>query len=177
MRALLPILLVATLGEALSAQSVDSARTALQPFAVVVSDLSQTTTAWTSAQSPRRTTASTKSMVLGGFIGAALGAFGGAMVGKSIANCDVPAQNQCGLAEMVVGGLVGESIGMPIGVNFAANGRNTLRRTIPVSLGLMVGGLALSAGGYYAFIPGTPVLQMYSSISIERSGRIGLFGR
>jgi hypothetical protein len=116
-------------------------------------------------------------MILGGFIGGALGAFGGAMVGKAIEDCDVPPGTECGIAGMVVGGLVGESIGVPIGVNYAANGRNTLHRSIPTSLGLMVGGLVLSAAGYYTFIPGTPVLQMYTSISLERRGRVGLFGR
>jgi hypothetical protein len=175
MRLLLPVVLIATLGEPLSAQFIDSARTALQvPTAIAgVSQVQPLTVTPPGA----RTTASTKSMVLGGFIGGALGAFGGAMVGKAIANCEVPAPEDCALAGMVVGGLVGESIGVPIGVNFVANGRNTLQRSIPVSLGLMVGGLVLSAAGYYTFIPGTPALQMYTSISIERSGKIGMFGR
>jgi hypothetical protein len=176
MRAVLSLLLIASAGRALPAQLLDSAQTALRPPAMVNASPDATMPVPTT-QGPPRTYASRKSMIVGGLIGGALGAFGGAMVGKAIENCDVPGRKPCGLAGMVVGGLVGESFGVPIGVNYAANGRNTLQRSIPVSLGLMVGGLALSAGGYYAFIPGTPLLQIYSSMSIERSGRIGLFGR
>jgi hypothetical protein len=177
MRALLPVILIAAYSEILPAQFVDSTRTGLQAPVVVVPYRPQGQVSLTTPPNTTRTTASTKSMILGGLIGGALGAFGGAMVGKAVEKCDLPAQNNCGVAGMVIGGLVGESIGVPIGVNFVANGRNTLHRSIPTSLGLMVGGLILSAGGYYAFIPGTPALQVYSSISFERTGRIGLFGR
>jgi hypothetical protein len=175
MRALLPFLLLSSLTQALPAQSLDSARTAMSAPAAAIEPSMQVV-----VPAPRRaprTTASTKTMVAGGIIGGALGAFGGAMVGKAIADCDERVQHDCALTGLVVGGILGEAIGVPIGVNFVSNGRNTLHRSIPTSVGVTVASLALGVAGYYAFIPALPGLQLYTSINIERSGKIGLLGR
>ena len=175
MRAFLPILLVVSFSEALPAQLLDSARVAVQAAGVAAPAAEMRV-----ALDPRpsRTTASTKSMIVGGMIGGALGAFGGAMVGKALANCGAhpPGSDDCALTGMVIGGLLGEAIGVPIGVNFVANGRNTLARSIPASVGVTIGSLALGAAGYYAFIPAMPGLQLYTSINIERTGKMRLLG-
>ena len=114
-----------------------------------------------------QTSASTRSMIVGGIIGGALGAVGGAMLGTSLEKCDRSRDSLCGAEGFVLGGILGEAIGVPIGVNWAAQGRGSkLKRTIPVSIGLIAG--CLAAGGVLG-IPVIPPLQIYTSIRTERS--------
>jgi hypothetical protein len=126
--------------------------------------------------SASRTSASTKSMVLGGIIGGVLGAFGGAAVGVSIENCDRGQGGDCGVAGAVIGGIVGEAIGVPIGVNYAANGRGTLRRTIPASLTMMAVCTVMAYVTAGTSILMIPPMQIYTSIRAERTGNSGFLG-
>jgi hypothetical protein len=123
--------------------------------------------------SASRTSASTRSMVVGGIIGGVLGAFGGAAVGVSIENCD---GDNCGLAGAVIGGIVGEAIGVPIGVNYAANGTGTLRRTIPVSLAMTAVCTVMAYMTAGTSILMIPPMQIYTSIRAERTGSSGFLG-
>ena len=123
-----------------------------------------------------RTSASTKSMVLGGIIGGVLGAFGGAAVGVSIENCDGVQGGDCGVAGAVIGGVVGEAIGVPIGVNYAANGAGKLRRTIPASLAMTAVCAVMAYVTVGTSILAIPAMQIYTSIRAERTGTSGFLG-
>ena len=112
------------------------------------------------------TQASTRSMVIGGIIGGALGTFGGAMVGMALENCDGRTHRNCGVSGAILGGILGEAIGVPVGVNWVTNRRGRLSRSIPISIGLVAG--CIMAGGAFG-IAAIPPLQIYTSIRAERS--------
>jgi hypothetical protein len=106
----------------------------------------------------------TRTLVMAGLIGGAVGAFGGAVAGMSVENCGSrPEDDMCGVAGGAIGFLIGEAIGVPLGINWVMNSRGTLGRSIPASLGITVGSLAIPG----AFVLAIPA-QIWTSIRIER---------
>jgi hypothetical protein len=105
-------------------------------------------------------------IVSGTFFGAA-GLVAGGMAGLRLQpECH---EDMCELGGLIIGGLIGESVSLPLGVNIAAypNGA-PLGRQIATSFGVTVGGLALAAvtGGVGALL--IPPVQMWVAISQER---------
>ena len=114
---------------------------------------------------PRRE-ASPALLVGSGVLGGVAGLFTGAIVGGRLTEHDC---EDCGLAGVVYGGVMGWSAGIPLGVHMA-NGR---RGSYGLSLlsSLAIGGLGLPvASETNSGVPmlSVPVLQIMASVLIER---------
>ena len=106
----------------------------------------------------------TRTLVMAGLIGGAVGAFGGAVAGMSVENCGSrPEDDMCGIVGGALGFLIGEAIGVPMGINWVTNSPGKLSRSVPASLGITVGSLAIP-GLFVIAIPA----QIWASIRIER---------
>ena len=113
---------------------------------------------------PRANRVATRTLVMAGLLGGAVGAFGGAVAGMAAENCGSrPDDDMCGIVGGALGFLIGEAIGVPMGINWVTNNRGTLSRSIPASLGITVGSLVIP-GAFALAIPA----QIWTSIRIER---------
>lgn len=112
------------------------------------------------------TTIPTRTLVVAGLIGGAVGAFGGAIAGMSVENCGSrPQDDMCGIVGGALGFLIGEAIGVPMGINWVTDAPGKLSRSIPASLGITAGSLVIP-GLFVLAIPA----QIWTSIRIERQG-------
>jgi hypothetical protein len=103
--------------------------------------------------------------LVGGLVGAAMG------VGNDADDDDSWVQS---LAGAVVGGTVGESLMLPIGVHIANDRRGDLLWSMPASLGIGTLGVVLarnvnSKSKAWPIYVLTPIAQLAASIAIERS--------
>jgi hypothetical protein len=103
--------------------------------------------------------------VLGGLMGAAMG------VGNDADDNDSWVE---GLAGAVVGGTVGESLMLPIGVHIANDRQGDLLWSMPASLtigtvGVMIARNLDSKGKAWPIYVLTPIAQLAASIAIERN--------
>lgn len=165
----LSVLLGLATASPLSAQRLEETRVAMHVTSTELAPAHHSTT----SVAPSRTSASTGAMITGGIIGGVMGAFAGSVVGRQMENCPDQNVGDCGIGGAVLGGLIGEAVGVPMGVNWAANGNGTLRKTIPVSLGVSAACLVMGFMTGGASILMIPPMQIYTAIRAERSGSTG----
>lgn len=116
-----------------------------------------------------RLSSSQSSLVLGvaGLLGGAAGLFGGAVIGSKFH--ETPCED-CGLEGAVYGAVAGESALLPLAIHVANGRRGSYAKSALVSLGIGAAGLGLAlAADRGELILGVPVLQLISSIAIERA--------
>lgn len=154
MKLLLVVLLLLLLG-ATSAR----AQYAIPPLALESRELQ-------AAQTP---TASTGSMVLGGLALGAAGFFGGGYLGAILADRSSDLEFAA-LTGFAVGAVIGETIGLPLGVHLANKGRGEYAPSLLVSAGIAAVGLALASSGddHLEYLIPVPIIQLIASIAIER---------
>ncbi len=105
-------------------------------------------------------------LALGGVLAGTAGAFGGAWIGNEITK---DACEDCFLEGLVYGGVAGGSALLPLGVHLANGHRGNYGASLLASLGIGAVGLGLAAAtNEGAFMIPVPVLQLVSSILIER---------
>jgi hypothetical protein len=121
---------------------------------------------WRAAQTP---TASTGSMVLGGLLLGAAGFFGGGYLGAIIADRSSDLEFAA-LTGFVVGAVIGETAGLPLGVHLANKRRGEYAPSLLVSAGIAAVGLALASSDddNLEFLIPVPIAQLIASIAIER---------
>ena len=158
---MLAVTLALTLATALPAQRVDDQRVAFGRTTIGY----QAPPPSSAAPQPQPATRhSTRKLVMAGLIGGAIGAFGGAVGGMAIENCGSrPNDDMCGIVGGALGFLIGESIGVPVGINWVTGNPGKLGRTIPLSLGIAVGSVAIP-GAVGLMIPA----QLWGVIRTER---------
>lgn len=113
--------------------------------------------------------AGTGSMLFTGFMGGALGFFGGGAIGYALKSC----HNEewfCGMEEAAVGAMVGEILLLPYGVH--VNSRHSpYALKLLASIGIAAAGIALGeATGGVSVIAAVPV-QLVTTIAIEHAAR------
>lgn len=105
-------------------------------------------------------------LALGGVLGGAAGAFAGGIIGAKAADtCE-----DCALEGLVYGLVAGGSAALPLGIHLANRRRGNYGLSLLASLAIGAAGfgatLASHEGGVMIAVP---VLQLVSSIAIERS--------
>jgi hypothetical protein len=106
--------------------------------------------------------------VLGGLGAATAGTFGGAVIGSRITT-KYPCED-CGLEGLIYGAVIGESAMLPLGVHLANGHRGNYGASLLASLGIGAAGLAAAVATQEgAIMLSVPVLQLVSSIAIERA--------
>jgi hypothetical protein len=121
-------------------------------------------------------------MSLGGVVGVFGGLYGGAMAGIGIEHALNPRcdhEEYCGLAGLILGPMVGEPLGVALGVHLAGGSRGNVAVSYLASTGILIGGLLLGSAmnrgngcrdcGTYAVVIGVPVAQIAASIAIEKA--------
>jgi hypothetical protein len=105
-------------------------------------------------------------LAAGGVVGAVAGMFAGALVGGKLTENDC---EDCGLAGVVYGGIIGGSAGLPFGVHLVNHRQGSFGLSLLSSLAIGGLGLAMAAEtNSGAIMLPVPVLQVVSSILIER---------
>jgi hypothetical protein len=136
------------------------------------------------AQGPRYTvqfqaidweTGSTEKMAAYGLLTGAAGFLVGGLVGAALSGDRDDADSWVEALEgAVIGGTVGESLMLPVGVHLANDRRGDLLWSMPASLAIGVAGAAIgrrleSTGKAWPIIILTPLAQLAASIAIERN--------
>jgi hypothetical protein len=106
-------------------------------------------------------------MALGGVLGGAAGAFAGGIIGAKAADtCE-----DCALEGLIYGFVGGGSAALPLGVHLANHRRGNYGLSLLASLAIgAVGfGTTLATHGDGRLMIAVPVLQLVSSIAIERT--------
>ncbi|MDQ6633519.1 MAG: hypothetical protein M3Z10_02050 [Gemmatimonadota bacterium] len=106
--------------------------------------------------------------IIGGLVGGAGGALAGTMIGaQAAAGCH---GELCQLGPALLGFGLGESIGLAVGTHFGARGRGDVALSALTSVGIMVGGVLLSAAAGEGMItlPLVPFAQLAAALAMER---------
>ena len=106
--------------------------------------------------------------VIGGLLGGAGGAFAGTMIGAySAAGCQ---GEYCQFGPALLGFGLGESIGLAVGAHLGARGRGDVTLSALTSVGIMVGGVLVSAavGEGMITLPLVPLVQLAATLAMER---------
>jgi hypothetical protein len=106
-------------------------------------------------------------LVTGGVLGGAAAGFGGMYSGALITQDDC---EDCAIVGAIYGLVAGVSTGIPLGVHFTNGGRGDLKKSLLTSLA--IGGIGLGVAhmtGEPGIMFGIPVLQLVSSVAIERA--------
>jgi hypothetical protein len=106
--------------------------------------------------------------IIGGLVGGAGGALAGTMIGAySASGCY---GELCQLGPALLGFGLGESIGLAVGTHFGAHGRGDVALSALTSVGIMVGGVLLSAaaGDGRITLPLVPFAQLAAALAMER---------
>jgi hypothetical protein len=112
--------------------------------------------------------------IAGGLFAGAIGFFGGAFVGYGIdtAISDGYYDEYDGLAGLVIGAPIGESLLMPVGVHLANGRRGNLPLAMLASMGIAGTGIAIAASSYESaaiVLPLSAVSQLIACVAIERT--------
>ncbi|HEY0674325.1 MAG TPA: hypothetical protein VGD27_18770 [Longimicrobiales bacterium] len=120
-------------------------------------------------------TGSNTKMAAYGLLTGAAGFFAGGLVGAVLGNDPDDEDSWVETLEgAVVGGTVGESLMLPVGVHLANDRRGDLSWSMPASLVLGVAGAAVArnldrSGRAWPVLILTPIAQIVTSIAIERN--------
>jgi hypothetical protein len=134
-------------------------------------------TGWIGLDSQRDSLArgSTPLMVGAGLGGAVSGFFGGMLVGWSLGGGgEICGDDPCGLYTGILGSLVGEAIGLPLGVHLANRRRGSFPLDLLTSLASVAAGVTVMAGidpdyGGTVALAATPIVQLVATIAVERA--------
>lgn len=120
-------------------------------------------------------TGSTEKMAAYGLLTGAAGFLVGGLVGAALSGDRDDADSWVEALEgAVIGGTIGESLMMPVGVHLANDRRGDLLWSMPASLAIGVTGAAIgrrleSTGKAWPILILTPLAQLVASIAIERN--------
>ena len=113
--------------------------------------------------------AGTGSMLFTGFMGGALGFFGGGAIGYAMKSC-TDDEWFCGMGEAAIGATIGEILLLPYGVHLNSR-QSPYGLKLLASIGIATAGIALGeATGGASVIAAIP-LQLAAAIAIEHAGR------
>ena len=108
--------------------------------------------------------------VIGGIVGGALGMIGGAYIGyamETAGGCG-PYNDMCGFGGFIIGGALGEAIGLGAGVQLFGGSRGTMGSAIGGSLLAGIGGALLASGTDGVLAPAIPVMQLLTAVVMNR---------
>lgn len=113
-------------------------------------------------------------MAFAGLVGGAAGLFGGALLGYVVDTglTDCAGEEWCGFRGVLLGGVVGEVMMLPLGVHLANRGRGNYGSGVAATALVGVGGL-LVAAGMGDVVPATallvPAAQLVAAVTVEKS--------
>jgi hypothetical protein len=109
--------------------------------------------------------------VAGGVLGGGAGFFGGMMLGASEISRRNCTGEDCGLANAIIGSMVGESVGLALGAHYGSRGRGNLAIQMLTST-------AIGAAGFYSawyaegaapiILGAVPVVQLLAVMAMEK---------
>jgi hypothetical protein len=109
--------------------------------------------------------------VAGGILGGGAGFVGGMFAGASDLSRRNCTGEDCGLANAILGSMIGESVGLAVGAHYGSRGRGNLAIQLLTSTAIGAAGLY---GAWYAegaaplFIGVTPVFQLAAVLAMEK---------
>jgi hypothetical protein len=109
----------------------------------------------------------TPSMLFAGFIGGAVGLFGGGVVGYGLKSC-TPDEWFCGMGEAVVGAMIGEMIMLPYGVHLSSQ-HSTYGEKLLWSLAALGLGVVAAPATDGASLLAVPPLQLILTLTAEHA--------
>jgi hypothetical protein len=109
-------------------------------------------------------------MIVGGTMLGAVGLLGGGTLGYNLENCRGSGDDFCGLGGAILGGLIGESIALPVGVHWAG-GRGSLGSEIGAALGITLLGIAAAYATQGPGILLVPPAQLITAIVMEHNAK------
>ena len=123
----------------------------------------------TQPQLQARTSASDGRLILGGLAAGAVGFFAGGYVGALIAD-DASADEFAALGGFATGAVIGETIGVPLGVHLANRRQGKLLPSVFASAGISAIALFAATRGedHLEYLVAVPLIQLVTSIAIER---------
>ncbi|HKK45289.1 MAG TPA: hypothetical protein VJ964_07200 [Balneolaceae bacterium] len=103
-----------------------------------------------------------------GFLGGIVGFVAGGELGDLIdsKNCDED-EWFCGIGGFIIGGLIGESFGIPLGVHLGNGRKGDFGKELLVSYGIASTGLALSFVTNSPIVGAVPFIQLGVTLTIE----------
>jgi hypothetical protein len=109
-------------------------------------------------------------MILGGLLGGAIGFFGGGFAGAVINDTDDSEDDLAALAGFALGAVIGETLTLPLGVHVANRRQGNYGLSLLASAAITGVGIALATSGddRLEYLIPVPVLQLFSSILIEK---------
>jgi hypothetical protein len=108
--------------------------------------------------------------VAGGIVGGGAGFLGGMLVGASDISRRSCTGEDCGLANAILGSMIGEGVGLAVGAHYGARGRGNLALQIITSTAIGAAGLytAWHAEGFAPIIlTATPIVQLATVLAME----------
>jgi hypothetical protein len=109
--------------------------------------------------------------VAGGIAGGSAGFLGGMLLGASEISRRNCTGEDCGLANAIIGSVIGESVGLAVGGHYGSRGRGNLAIQMLTSTAIGAAGLysALYAEGAAPIILGAvPVVQLLAVLAMEK---------
>ncbi|MEO5818502.1 MAG: hypothetical protein ABIT20_24750 [Gemmatimonadaceae bacterium] len=109
--------------------------------------------------------------VAGRVLGGGAGFFGGMMLGASEISRRSCTGEDCGLANAIIGSMIGESVGLAVGAHYGSRGRGNLAIQMLTSTAIGAAGLysAWYAEGAAPIILGAvPVVQLLAVMAMEK---------
>jgi len=168
------VLAALTITAPLCAQRIGATRVAAHNERIALADTDRTGAIASSTltddvrRETREARPSIPAMMLAGTALGAVGLFAGGALGVASENCGHHPSEFCGLGGAILGGLIGESVGVPIGVHLV--GRNgSLGGEIGASLGVSFLGILAAFVTQGVGILLVPPAQLATSIHIERA--------
>ncbi len=128
-------------------------------------------TAWrTESIAPPSAQQSTPRMVVSGVLLGAVGMFAGGAVGYGVETSGGCVDEFCGLGGALLGGLVGETIGLATGVHLAGGKRGSLGAEIGGSFLFALLGVLVAIPTQGVGLLAIPPLQLWLTIRLEKAG-------
>ena len=120
-------------------------------------------------QTQNRTSASNGRLVIGGLAGGAVGFFALGYIGALIAD-DASDDEFAALGGFATGAVIGETIGLPLGVHLANGRQGKLLPSVLTSSGISALALFAATRGedHLEYLLVVPLVQLVTSIAIER---------
>ena len=109
-------------------------------------------------------------MVVAGTVLGAVGLFAGGALGVAAEDCNHHPSEFCGLGGAILGGLIGESIGVPVGVHLVGR-KGSLGGEIGTSFGVSFIGVLSAFASQGIGILFVPPVQLMTSIAFERNAK------
>jgi hypothetical protein len=115
----------------------------------------------------------TTHLLAGGLAGGVVGFFAFGFLGAVIADRYFSEGDEfAALGGFMIGGLVGESVGLPVGVHLTNRRQGDFATSLLASVGIAAVGVGLTAAMEdmaIVFLPAIPIAQLIATINIERN--------